>query len=100
MIPKYPDSVERFLIDRHFSKQWSNHNYDHAPHCTCIKEQALSFQMACFQGYMDHVVLLPCTQVDTHKNNTHLNSHAHKQASAHTCKHAHTAQTHTHQNRI
>ena len=47
MIPKYPDSVERFVIDRHFSKQWSDHNYDHTPHGTG-KEQDLSFQMACF----------------------------------------------------
>ena len=46
MIPKYPDLVEWFLIDRHFSKQWSDHNYDHAPHGTG-KEQDLSFHMAC-----------------------------------------------------
>ena len=32
MVPKYPDSVEWFLIDRHFSKQCSDHNYDNAPH--------------------------------------------------------------------
>ena len=34
MIPKYPDSVEWFLIDGHFSKQWSDYNYDHGPHGT------------------------------------------------------------------
>ena len=72
MIPKYPDSMEWFLIDRHFSKQWSDH--DNAPHSTC-KEQDLLFQMACFQGCTDHVVLLPRTQVDTYQNNTHLNKH-------------------------
>ena len=55
MIPKYLDSVEWFLIERHFSKQWSDHNnYDKAPHR--IHEQDLSFQMACFQGYTDHFV--------------------------------------------
>ena len=64
MISKCPDSVEWFLIDRHFSKQWSDHNYDHGPHGTC-KEQDLSFQMACSQGCPDHVMLLPRTQVDT-----------------------------------
>ena len=45
MIPKYPDSVKWFLTDRHFSKQWSDYNYDNAPHSTCEEEQDLSFQM-------------------------------------------------------
>ena len=64
MIPKYPDSVEWFLIDRHFSKQWSDYNYDHGPLGTC-KEQDLSFQMAWSQGCPDHVIFLPRTQLDT-----------------------------------
>ena len=34
MIPKYPNSVEWFLIDRHFSKQLSDQNDDHGPHGT------------------------------------------------------------------
>ena len=60
MIPKYPDSVEWFLIERHFSKQWA----DNGPHGTC-KEQYHLFQMACSQGCPDHVMPLPRTQVDT-----------------------------------
>ena len=64
MIPKYPDSVEWFSIDRHVSKQWSDHDCDHGPHGTC-KEQDLLFQMACSQGFPDRVMLLPRTQVDT-----------------------------------
>ena len=71
MIPKYPDLVQWFLIGRHFSKQWSDHNYDHAPRGTG-KEQDLSFEMACFQGCTDHVLLLR-TQTDTH--NTHTQWH-------------------------
>ena len=42
LIPKYPDLVEWFLIDRHISKQWSDYNYDHGPHGT-RKEQDLLF---------------------------------------------------------
>ena len=38
MTPNYPG----FLIDRHFSKQWSDHNNDRAPHGTG-KEQDISF---------------------------------------------------------
>ena len=44
MIPKYPDSVQWFLIDGHFSKQWSDYNYDQGPRGTC-KEQDLLFQI-------------------------------------------------------
>ena len=66
-------------------------------HTVHVRKQDLSFQMACFQGYTDIAVLLPRTREDTHKNNTHLNTHAHTQARAHTCKHMHTAQTRTHQ---
>ena len=60
MIPKYPDSVEWFLIDRHFSKQWSDYKYDHGPHGTS-KEQDPLFQMAWSQGCPDHVMYLPRT---------------------------------------
>ena len=52
------------MIDRHFSKQCSDHNYDNARHSSC-KEQDLSFQMAYSQGCPDHVMFLPPTQVDT-----------------------------------
>ena len=72
MIPKYLDSVEWFLIDRHFSKQWSDHNFDPAPHGTGRK-QDLSFEMACFQGCTDHVLPLR-TQTRT---NTHRYAHTH-----------------------
>ena len=71
MIPKYPDFVEWFLIGRHFSKQWSDHNYDFALHGTG-KEQGLSFEMACFQGCTDHFVLLLGTQTTPrHAKHTH-----------------------------
>ena len=56
----------------------------HIVHC---KEEDFSFQMACFQDYMDIAVLLPRKQVGTHKDNTHLNTPAHKQPRAHTYKH-------------
>ena len=46
-----------------FSKQWLDHNYDHAPHCA-DKAQDLSFEMACFQGCTDHVV--PATHINRH----------------------------------
>ena len=37
------------LIGRHFSKQWSDYIYDHAPHGTG-KQQDLSVEMACHIG--------------------------------------------------
>ena len=90
MIPTYPNSVEWFLIDRQFSKQWLDHcDNDHAPHGTG-KAQDLSFQMACFQGCTDHVVLLPRTQVDTHTNNTPKHTQTQTQTDTHTHTHAHT----------
>ena len=33
-MPKHPDLVGWFLIGRHFSQQWSYHNYDFALHGT------------------------------------------------------------------
>ena len=96
MIPKYPDKKFGWVVFdwQAFPKQWSDHNYDNAPHTTCI-EQEISFKMACFQGCTDHVVLLSRTQVDTYQTNTHWN--AHTQVRAHTRKLTHTiTQAHTH----
>ena len=66
--------VKWFLIGKHFSKQWLDHNYDNAPHGTG-KEQDLSFEMARFQGCTDHVTILPHTHKQTHTTNTDTHTH-------------------------
>ena len=40
-IPKYLDFVEWYLIGSHFSKQWSDHNYEFVLHGTGNEQRSL-----------------------------------------------------------
>ena len=80
LIPKYPDSVEWFLIGSHFSKQWSDQNYDQAPHGT-DKEQDLSFQK--FKWLVSKAARIMCFcyahKRDSHNTPTPPPPHPHTQ---------------------
>ena len=89
MIPKYPDSVEWFLIDRHFSNQWSDYNYDHG---TCKEQYLVSNGLVPRLPGSCNVSAMHTGRHNT--SNTRLNTCT--EVHLHTRTHAIT-QTHTHQ---
>ena len=96
MIPKYPNLVEWFLIGCHFSKQWSDHNYD--VHGTC-NEQDLAFER--LHGSFSDSAMRTNRHRDTQNAYTYTHAHTHTRthARAHTHTHTHIhTYTYTHTN--